>query len=141
MEELFKSYEYLIKGLSAVGTLIIAFIAIYIAWRQWITAESKRKQDLFEKRWQFYIKVKKEFIDDFVEKAEDLTPESKSTEKYIRKHWLYNYTDEAYFLFGKDIEKHIIKTPAAIIEKSGKNRITDPVLSFRKPFEKYLILK
>lgn len=40
-----------IDVLSALLTPIVTIIAVYIAYRQWKTAEAKRRQDLFEMRY------------------------------------------------------------------------------------------
>lgn len=37
---------------------IVAALAALIAYMQWLTTEKKRKQDLFEKRYEFYQKLK-----------------------------------------------------------------------------------
>jgi hypothetical protein len=140
MESFFNQYEYTIKGFSAIGTLVIGLVVAFIAWRQWKTAEYKRQQDLFDKRWNFYISAKKRFLDEL---EEDSKPNYKkdSVKKYIENSWIKNLTDEAFFLFGSDIEEHISKNFSQILEKKGKNTIADPAISFRKPFEQYLKVK
>src|SRR5689334_16981699 len=44
----------LIDILTALATPTLAFFGIYIARRQWWTAEQKRKYELFDRRYQVY---------------------------------------------------------------------------------------
>jgi nicotinamide riboside transporter PnuC len=48
---------------SALLTPMITIFMAFIAWQQWQTNEKKRKQDLFEKRWKLYKKIKQRFVD------------------------------------------------------------------------------
>ena len=49
------------NNLSGLAILVIGFLGVYIAWRQWKTASYRYKLDLFEKRFTIY-----EAIIDFI---------------------------------------------------------------------------
>ena len=49
-----EKYEYLIKAIGAFLPFLIAIFMAYIAYQQWQTNERKRRQDLYDKRYEFY---------------------------------------------------------------------------------------
>lgn len=52
LNELAKNYEYLIKAIGAFLPFLIAVFMAYIAYQQWQTNERKRRQELFELRYE-----------------------------------------------------------------------------------------
>lgn len=116
--------------------IIMSFFLVLIAYQQWKTNERKRQQDLFNKRWEYYIRLKKLFLDELSSRKI-----LSAADKEIRSNWVNNYSDEGFFLFGKEIEDHIQKNCVRIIERKSENEIENPVKSFRRPFEKYLKIK
>ena len=124
--------------LSAWLTPVVAIFGIWFTWRQYSLDQKKRKDELFDRRWDFYRRAKTEFIDNFCDfyEGKDL-----KAAKKIVKNWIDHYADEAYFLFGPEIEKHVRASVKDVINRTGNNQIEDPAATFRKPFEKYLRLK
>lgn len=111
--------------LSALLTPTIAIIAVYIAWQQWRTAEGKRKQDLFDKRYKFYTSIWETYSSSII------IPNAQPLEKTD----FLDSTHEAELLFGKDIVEHIFKIP-----DQQKKSVLDYDW-FIKPFKKYMQLK
>lgn len=124
--------------LSAWLTPTVAIVGLIFAGLQCWLAFKKRKDDLFNKRWDFYCKAKKQFISEFFDLIGG--KEIGTLEKSV-KNWIDHYADEARFLFGPDIESHVRSLPDKIVKKKEGNVFEDPVRTFRKPFEKYLGLK
>lgn len=118
-------FEYWTQILSAFLTPTIAVIAVYIAWQQWRTAESKRKQDLFDRRYKFYTSMWNVYSSSIVN----------LNVRKLDKEDLLESVHEAEFLFGVDIVKHIFEIPER--QKSG---IQDYDW-FKEPFKKYMQLK
>lgn len=116
--------EYWIKILSALLTPTIALIAVYVAWQQWRTAERKRRQDLFDRRYEFFSGMWGMFSDPIV------NPEARP----LDVEDLLDYTHEAELLFGKDIVKHIFEIP----DRQKKGSLDYDW--FIKPFKKYMQL-
>lgn len=110
---------------SALLTPTIALIAVYIAWQQWKTAESKRKQDLFDKRYQFFSGMWEAFSSPIID----------PNERLLEKEDLLDSTHKAELLFGSDIVNHIFEIP-----ERQKQGILDYDW-FIKPFKKYMQLK
>ena len=131
--------ENLINILSACLTPTVAIMGLFFAWWQHRLACKKRKDDLFDRRWDYYVRAKKEFLKELVAGVENNKAQD-GMQKHI-KNYIDHYADEALFLFGKDIEKHVRSLPNEIIKRRGKGGIEDPAKSFREPFEKYLGLK
>ena len=112
--------------LSALLTPLVAGIAVYIAFQQWKTAERKRKQDLFDKRYEFYQKMWRLYSGHII------APEECSS---VDETYILDYVVEAEFLFGKDIATHILEIP---------NKQDSGVLDYdwlAQPFMKYMQLK
>jgi hypothetical protein len=115
-----------IQILSAMLTPTIAIAGGVIAWLQWRTAERRRKQDLFEKRWEFFKRARKVYEqgprapDGYVYHAEDF--------QYL--------AEEATFLFGPDIEALIWSFGGHF----GENQTKD-MSWYVTPFKKYMVMK
>lgn len=128
---------------SALLVPIVAIVGTCIAIFQWSLAAKKRKDELFDRRWDFYCRAKKIFLDELTNTINNQKKDKIS--RHISLNWTNHYADEAFFLFGEDIEKHIRAFPEQIVEskkvKANRKIIEDPVLTFRKPFKKYLRLK
>jgi len=117
--------ENTIDLLTALLTPTIALIAVYIAWQQWRTAEMKRKQNLFEKRYAFFQQMW-HFYAGHIQNPEKVPPTFEED--------LIDYVHEAEFLFGDDIIKHIFQIP----KNQGKQSLDYDW--FSKPFKKYMKL-
>lgn len=111
--------------LSALLTPTIAIVVAFIAYLQWRTAEEKRKQDLFDKRYKFYKLLWKHFCA-YIENP-NIRP--------LDIEDLLDFTHEAEFLFGNDIVDHMFLMP----EKQAEGCVNYDW--FSKPFKKYMSLK
>jgi hypothetical protein len=113
--------DKMIQTLSAVLAPTIAVAAGVIAWLQWRTNEHKRKQDLFDRRFTFYLKA--------VSFYEEIWSERAGTSHDY--DWKALYV-EASFLFGPDVVEHL--------RAMNKNAKFD-IQWFAEPFRRYLQLK
>lgn len=118
-----------INILTALLVPAIALFGVFIAYMQWHTNELKRKQDLFDKRYSFYKKAREAYI-------------AASSEQYRNTCDItdfFNLAEEAHFLFGVEVAKHIISIGDRNIPEQVNYGIIDNW--FITPFEKYLELK
>jgi hypothetical protein len=104
--------------LSALLTPTIAVAGGIIAWFQWLTNETKRKQDLFDRRFDFYKRA--------VSSYEELWSERAGTTTAYEFEY---FCTEASFLFGPDLVQHL-KT----MSRHGRFDLT----WFTKPFRHYM---
>jgi hypothetical protein len=117
-----------IQIITSIATPCIALIAVIYAGMQAKTAKIKRRQDLFDLRYAFYRKVREMYV---------------AVAQYDRPYDgfdFYDLAEEASFLFGDDVAKHIASmTDRKIPEQVKYAGIVDDW--FIKPFNKYLKLK
>lgn len=107
------------------GQLVIAFIMMFIAYRQWKTEDNKRKQDLFNNRYDIYTKTLAVFkhikgggkIDDEV------------------KFNLIDLYNKALFLFSKDVAEYIL----SFLEMKKTKKVD--LNEFNDYFIKYMKMK
>lgn len=115
--------------LAALLTPTLAIFGALIAYLQWRTNELKRKNDYFDRRYDFYKRIESMWLSSATDEQlsvlgfeiEDLIP----------------MADEAGILFGKDVSEHIVSL-------AGKHHDGHPFFpndDFSKPFIKYLRLK
>jgi hypothetical protein len=112
---------------SAAGLPLAALIAAAIGYLNWKTAEQKRKQDLFDKRYDYYRKMRGVY-DELVCQPETPDPDYEDVE---------GWATEGKFLFGEDIERHIAAMVKRVELRPGHHDLS----WFRKPFERYLQLR
>ena len=112
--------------LSSLLTPTIASMGIIFAGLQWWTNEKKRQNELFDRRYQFYVRLKGVYLSQHNSENQPLDVED----------WI-PYAEEAGFLFGDDIQKHIMH----FVEKKLSGCPNFPEEWFIKPFRKYLNLK
>jgi hypothetical protein len=86
--------EETVKLLSASLTLLIAIIAVYIAYQQAVTARRKLKSDLFDKRFTIY--------NSYMDFLGSIISNGNVTIEDLRK--FVTETKSSYFLFGKSKE-------------------------------------
>ncbi len=110
---------------AALLTPTIAIAGTVIAFLQWKTNHLKRKNELFDRRYDFYQKLREWWLatamPEFEFDIQDLIP----------------LAEEAGFLFGDDISKHILSL-------EGKSHSGSPFFpndDFSSPFRKYLKLE
>lgn len=115
--------------LSALLTPMLAVFGALIAYLQWRTNELKRKNDYFDRRYNFYKRIESMWLSSTTD--EQLLAEGFEIEDLIP------LADEAGLLFGKDVAGHIVSL-------AGKHHNGSPFFpddDFSKPFRKYLRLK
>ena len=106
---------------SALLTPTVAIAGGIIAWLQYRTNETKRKQDLFDKRFDFYIRA--------VSAYEEFWSERVGTTTAYEFEAFYA---EGSFLFGPDLVEHLQTM-------SRKDRFD--LAWFSEPFRRYMQLK
>src|SRR4051794_19909369 len=110
-----------VQYLSALLVPALAIAGAIVAWLQWRTNERKRKQDLFDRRFSFYLKA--------VSFYKEIWSESAGT---THDHdWKALYV-EASFLFGPDVVKHL---------KAMNGNAQFDMQWFAEPFRRYMQLK
>ena len=115
----------LVDILSAWLTPMVAVAGIGIAFFQCRLAVKKRKDDLFDKRYEFYKKAENGWIATYREDV--MEPEVTD---------LIPLAEEATFLFGKKIGEHILSFAG---KKNSNPEFSDE--EFVKPFREYLEIK
>lgn len=163
LNEIAKNYEYLIKALASFLPLLITLFMAYIAYQQWQTNERKRRQDLFEKRFDLYKRIQKKLNElihlcytsnkqkeDYYFKSgflyrEDI-PDNYKEEFYkqMRKKYIfYEFRDEVYFLFGKNVYYRIecLQDEKMFEAYKGAFFLEEFDSCFRSVFEKYLCIE
>jgi len=103
-------------------TTLLAIAVALIAYAQWQTAEKQRKQDIFEKRYEFYVS----FLNCYIAYLSD-TNAMEDTQRV-------SFINKAFFLFGKDIANHV----ETLLSKHDKRLNLDVVNS---PFYRYMGLR
>ena len=109
--------------LSACLAPVIAVVCIVFTWLQWRTAERERQNALFDRRLSFYTRLKQIYLSQHDGSNPPLTEED-----------LCPLAEEAGFLFGDDIERHI----SSLADKKVEGSPFFPNEWFVKPFRKYL---
>ncbi len=108
----------------AIITAIVGTLGIIFTCLQFILARNKRKDDLFNLRYEFYRSVSNIWIASY-DKGNaplDITD-------------LMPISEKAEFLFGKEVSKHILS-----LENKRATHDLFPDDDFSKPFRKYLKL-
>lgn len=113
----------LVQWLSAILTPIVAIGGLVIAVLNYRHAHRKRKDDLFDRRYEFYRRLRDWWLrtaepDQPLVDAEDVIP----------------IAEEARLLFGEDIAQHIL----SLAGKAHSGSPFFPNDDFTRPFDKYL---
>jgi len=88
------------SAIQALTTVVLGAIAVYIAWRQWRTAQDRLAVDLFERRFQAFQELTQTITGAFNTKAsvtiDDLAKFDVATEKarYLFGAEVHNYLKE-----------------------------------------------
>lgn len=112
---------YWIQVTSALLTPTVAIAAGVIGWLQWRTNETKRKQDLFDRRFDVF----KRAASGYSELWSEMSGTTSSHE------WRY-FCIEAGFLFGPDIVQHL---------KTMDRKREFDLEWFAEPFKRYMQFK
>jgi len=108
----------------AIVTTIVAVLGLVFTGLQFWIARKKRKDDLFNLRYEFYWNVSKLWLK---------TSNRENPELDIAD--LIPIAEKANFLFGKEISKHVL----SLEDKRASNDLF-PDDDFSRPFERYLKL-
>ncbi len=108
----------------AIVTAIVGTLGIIFTWLQFRLARKKRKDDLFNLRYEFYRSVSNIWISTYDEGNAPLDITD-----------LIPLSEKAEFLFGKEISKHILS-----LENKRAMHSLFPDDDFSNPFRKYLKL-
>jgi hypothetical protein len=116
-----------IEILSALLTPTIAVVGIVFTWLTYRLGARKRKDELFDRRYDFYKKVEQRWRS---------TGIGSEPNQYPKWEWddIEPWAHEATFLFGSDIAKHL----RSYADKGFEGVPWVPDDKFSKPFEKYL---
>ena len=98
--------------ISTFSIFIIAVMTVCIAWQQWRTAELKRRNELFDKRYEFYEIVRK-FIHEACSFSAGVSKETSEA--------FFNQMHKGYFLFGTDIKEYLRQLQEKWFELNVKN--------------------
>lgn len=112
-----------IEILSALLSPLLAILGMIFIALGWETNEKRRQNDLFDRRYKLYVQLKEAYLNQHNSEARPLDVED----------WI-PYAEEAGFLFGDDIQKHILSF--ADRKLSGSPDFPDEW--FILPFKKYL---
>jgi hypothetical protein len=116
-----------IQLLSAALTPMVAIAGITLATLNYLHSRRRRKDELFDRRHAFYLRVRKMWLS-----TGTGAPPGEDPEVYLED--LIPIAEEARLLFGDDIEKHILSL-------AGSGHTGSPFFpngDFTEPFEKYL---
>ena len=115
-----------ITFLSACLAPVVAIAGGAFAYLQWRTTERARQNALFDRRFSFYTQVKNVYLAQHDPKKPPMSVED----------WL-PMAEEAGFLFGVDIQRHI----SSLADKKVEGSPFFPNDWFVRPFEKYLRIR
>jgi hypothetical protein len=115
-----------ITSLQAWSTLALTIVGLIFTGLQCRLAFKKRKDELFDRRYAFYLKIRAAWL---------YTQDESQPEPDVID-WI-PFAEEASFLFGDDVAKHI----ASLADQRHTGAPFFPDADFIKPFEKYLRLK
>lgn len=118
-------YLKIINILSASLVPVIAIFGSVFIFLEWRTNERRRQNELFDRRYQFYIRIKEIYLNQH-------NPDSRPLDA---EDWI-PYAEEANFIFGADIGKHIM----SFADRKLSGSPNFPEEQFIKPFRKYLKL-
>jgi len=114
---------------AAILTPTIAVAALVLAVCNYLLAARRRQDELFDRRYEFYQRVRSMWLATGNGAPEGVRPWLDTTE-------LIPIAEEAGFLFGRDVSKHI----TSLADKQHSGCPTFPNDDFVAPFEKYLSL-
>lgn len=121
------SLKNIFEIIAALSTPCIALVAVFYTRSQARTDEIRRKQELFDIRYAFYQKIRSVYLSI----AQSSEP--------IDETDFFDFAEEASFLFGEDVAKHIVNIADHEIPAQVEHGIIDDW--FVLPFKKYLQLK
>lgn len=136
IQEWATNYETLIGVFSAFSPFIISILVTYITWQQLIISKNKRQDDLFDRRYDFYKRLRSFYLNHFSSQPTQFDPDS-----------LSSFAEESEFLFGNDIGTHIMSFRHLQFDdlhvEEGNDWLLAPTADnyFVQPFKKYLKLR
>ncbi len=115
-----------VSYLQALATPAIALAGVSIAYSSHRLAGQRRRDELFDRRYEFYLRTRKQFAEVFSRPHGE-----------VDTHWRESLAEEASFLFPSDIVDHILNFRTPINERWKVGHIS---ASFVRPFSNYLRL-
>jgi hypothetical protein len=92
---------------------VIAVVAAYIAWQQWRMNALRSKMDLFDRRFEVFLKAR--------HVLSSLLPEAKvNMEEFLK---FRTGVAEAYFIFGPEMEDYLDQIYKHAVEFSGAHML------------------
>lgn len=125
---------YCVRIVAALGPLLIGASVVYIAWRQWRTAQDKIILDTFDKRFAVFMDVRR--LASIYLQMEDLPPHEISLPNDI--------IAKGRFLFGDDVNK-ILKEIYSFGQQvphdsSARGKLDAKYNEFIKAAENYMLI-
>lgn len=118
--------------LQALAIPAIALGGLILAGLSWRTAERKRKNDLFDRRYEFYRRAERAYL--VCHQTGGIHDTLGDPDTFTR------LAEEARFLFGLQIARHVFESETwRDVPDQVKHGIADE--RFVKPFDRYLLLK
>lgn len=111
----------------------LALCVAIIAFMQWRTSEKQRKQDLFDKRFEFYDRLKNLYLSLFQR-------EKAGGPKYIEPDDISPYLPEAKWLFGEDMVSAIQDMDGLELNEEDQIFRNLPY-NIEKVFNRYMIVE
>jgi hypothetical protein len=108
-----------------VPSIAISVAACYISYLAFNLAKKRREDDLFDRRYEFYKSVRDAWLS---------TADPETGPRFI-EDWI-PIAEEASFLFGSDIEDHLVSLDG----RRHNGSPSFPNEDFVEPFRKYLTL-
>jgi hypothetical protein len=116
-----------IQWLSALLTPAIAVAGITIGVLNYLHARRKRKDDLFDRRYEFYKRVRDWWLKTGTGAAPGQDPS-------VHPEDVIPIADEARLLFGKEVAQHLM----SLVGRGHSGSPFFPNGDFTMPFDKYL---
>jgi hypothetical protein len=111
-------------ALSAAAVALVGAITGYVAWRQWVTARTKLRLDLYDKRRPLYIACRDLIYSVYLPPGE--------TAKASIWRTYYSARADAAFLCGPDVAAHMDKLTKSVSDHADETGGEAPASS--KPF-------
>ena len=118
-----------VEVLQALLTPTIAIAGIGVGVLNYLLARRRRMDELFDRRYAFYQRVRRMWMSTGVGAPEDMDPE-------VYAEDLVPMAEEARLLFGKDVAQHIM----SLAGPGHQGHPDFPNDAFTAPFERYLRL-
>jgi hypothetical protein len=117
----------LVAVFQATGFVLAALLASYFAWLNLENSRLKRRDELFDKRYQYYTAIRNYYLQNCDEWYYSSNEDIDELE-LGRPLEVVGFANEARFLFGDDIYEHIMSLPfrdPPYTDLLNKKRVTE----------------